>query len=133
MSNKVKPQHELEWLANNVPTWRYDHKKFIYRNETLVSFHPIYTSAESNYLNGYTKQQWQECRYKLGLDDRPNEEVKMTEHKKPPLGLIARSIHARQRAIDILSAMSRYVDADKPIPRDWMIELSDLYGEELVN
>ena len=51
---------------------------------------------------------------------KPNEE-------KPPLGLIPKDVWIHQRALEIISAMERYVRANKPIPSAWLDELRDLY------
>ena len=51
----------------------------------------------------------------------------MSENK-PPLGLKPRNILMQERALDIISAMERYVRADKPIPDEWFDELRDIYG-----
>ncbi len=47
-----------------------------------------------------------------------------------PLGVKPRDIHVKQRCHEILQAMERYVIASKPIPREWLLELTDLYGSE---
>jgi len=48
---------------------------------------------------------------------------------KPPLGLMPKAIFYRNRALEILGAMERYVRADKKIPLEWLDELEDLIGE----
>lgn len=48
--------------------------------------------------------------------------------EKPPLGTMPRKEHNRQRALEIIAAMDRYVRADKAIPQEWLQELKDLYG-----
>ena len=53
------PANDLEWMAVNSYPWN-----------------PVITGRRCG-GDHYSKQQWQECRYKLGLDDRPQEEVKM--------------------------------------------------------
>jgi len=47
---------------------------------------------------------------------------------KPPLGLMPRDIHRQQRARDIVAAMGRYVEGNKPIKQEWLDELTELYG-----
>jgi hypothetical protein len=44
----------------------------------------------------------------------------------PPIGLIPKFVRDRERAQEILTAMSRYVEAGKPIPRGWVNELLGL-------
>lgn len=53
--------------------------------------------------------------------------------EKPPLGLKPKRIYDRIRAVDILEAMSRYIYADKLIPKEWFYELMDLYMEKNKN
>ena len=45
--------------------------------------------------------------------------------EKPPLGITPRYIHDEHRAREIIFALLRYLDAGKPIPREWLEELSD--------
>lgn len=47
----------------------------------------------------------------------------------PPVGLRPKWLIDQQRAMEIILAMSRFVEAGTKIPRDWFEELSDLYGE----
>jgi hypothetical protein len=47
---------------------------------------------------------------------------------KPPLGLMPENIHRQLRALDILAAMKRYVESDKPIPEEWFTELQSKRG-----
>jgi len=44
---------------------------------------------------------------------------------RPPLGLRPRYIAAGERAIEILDAIRRYVEAGKPVPGAWLDELRD--------
>ena len=48
--------------------------------------------------------------------------------EKPTLGLIPKDNHNKTRAIEIVAAMERYIRANKPIPQEWLDELSDLKG-----
>ena len=50
--------------------------------------------------------------------------------KKPPIGLTPRKTHNWQRAQDIMAALTRYVAQSKPIPKEWLDELSDICGEK---
>ena len=108
-------------------------------------------------ISPYTKAQWQECRYDLGLDERPLKRKTCMPHTfgipfafdgdpvctfppetqdsrgcgsavRQPIGILPRKIHTQNRALELLSAMERYVEVDKPIPRDWLLELSGLCG-----
>lgn len=47
----------------------------------------------------------------------------------PPIGLKPKWLIDQQRAMEIILAMSRFVEAGTKIPRAWFEELSDLYGE----
>ena len=47
----------------------------------------------------------------------------------PPLGLKPERIWRRERRIEIAEAVMRYVQADKPIPHEWLDELERLSGE----
>lgn len=61
------------------------------------------------------------------LDSDPVEEKKPSN--KPPIGLMPRKQHIRERISEILAAMSRYVDEDKEIPDAWRDELEVLLCE----
>jgi hypothetical protein len=50
--------------------------------------------------------------------------------EKPPIGLKPRSIHNQERGLEISAAVHRYIAANKPVPREWLLELCDLYGTE---
>lgn len=52
-----------------------------------------------------------------------------SKYKKPPLELMPRKENDRRRALEIIDAMRRFVEADKYIPEDWFDELEDLYVE----
>jgi hypothetical protein len=45
---------------------------------------------------------------------------------KPPIGLIPKFVRDRERAIEILEAMRRYIDAGQSVPRSWLVELMEL-------
>lgn len=49
--------------------------------------------------------------------------------EKPPLGLVPRRNYDfscnQQRMQDIIMAMKRYTSANKPIPQEWLEELSE--------
>ncbi|MEG0732380.1 MAG: hypothetical protein RR470_08300 [Vagococcus sp.] len=45
---------------------------------------------------------------------------------KPPIGLIPRHIHNRQRLTAIEEAIDRYIEASKTIPAEWIGEYIDL-------
>jgi hypothetical protein len=44
----------------------------------------------------------------------------------PPLGLRPRFIVDERRAIEIVEAMTRYVENAKPIPNEWLAELTEI-------
>lgn len=46
--------------------------------------------------------------------------------KKSPLGLKPRSIHDGVRLYEIKAAIVRYMDADRPIPVEWVQEYNEL-------
>lgn len=41
----------------------------------------------------------------------------------PPIGVIPKKIHDEKRILEILRAMIRFIEANKPIPQDWVDEL----------
>lgn len=47
----------------------------------------------------------------------------------PPIGLIPKFVRDRERALEVLAAMNRYVEAGKKIPSAWLLELTELVGE----
>lgn len=46
--------------------------------------------------------------------------------EKPPLGLKPRWLHDKERMLEILAAMARYVEDGKVPPRGWWLELDEL-------
>lgn len=46
--------------------------------------------------------------------------------KKPPLGLKPKWVHDEERKLEILDAIERYSEAEKSIPKEWVIELREL-------
>lgn len=55
----------------------------------------------------------------------------MEEGTKPPLGLKPRKFWLEERRNEIVLAMSRYITEGKPIPFEWVEELSNLLTKEL--
>ena len=55
----------------------------------------------------------------------PNQNESHTSYKKPPLGLRPYWISIPLRIREILEAMQRYANEDKPIPIIWIIELKE--------
>lgn len=55
----------------------------------------------------------------------------MTDHvvKAPPLGVMPHRIWRDQRTTELMAAISRYIDAGKPVPREWVGELCALLEE----
>ena len=67
----------------------------------------------------------------ITIDDHADKPpIGLTPPDKPPIGLTPRKTHNWQRAQDIMAALTRYVAQSKPIPKEWLDELSDLCGEE---
>ena len=48
---------------------------------------------------------------------------------KPPIGLKPKKIHDLERRVAIMIAMKRYVENDKKIPREWIIEFDELNNQ----
>lgn len=48
-----------------------------------------------------------------------------THCQKPPLGLVPRPIRDRERCQEIIEAIARYNEAGKPVPAEWLEELSE--------
>lgn len=49
---------------------------------------------------------------------------------KPPIGIKPRKIHNQERALELCAAVHRYIAANKTVPREWLLELSDLCESE---
>lgn len=62
---------------------------------------------------------WLECGIEMVIEDRKTE-------KKPPLGLMPRYLWERKRRYEVGKAISRYVEADKSIPVEWLDEYNKL-------
>jgi len=52
------------------------------------------------------------------------------EENKEPIGLRPKSVVDKERILEILLAMGRFVDAGKEVPYKWRDELEDLFIEE---
>lgn len=52
--------------------------------------------------------------------------------KKPPLGLKPRYIHDGERLYEIKEAIVRYMDADCPIPAEWVREYNELISRKQI-
>ena len=63
---KFVPQNDLEWLACNVDNWGSE-----YPDYNFVSRYFGWSFHKQMATNRYTRKQWQNTRYKLGLDDKP--------------------------------------------------------------
>lgn len=46
--------------------------------------------------------------------------------EKPPIGLKPRNIFLTERIQDIKEAIVRYLNANQPVPQEWIIEYNDL-------
>jgi hypothetical protein len=49
--------------------------------------------------------------------------------ESPPLGLKPKKLHDKQRLIEIINAMYRYVSTDNVIPAEWFAEAQYLNGQ----
>ena len=58
----------------------------------------------------------------VGFMDR--KEIDMS---KPPIGITPRWLLDEERAIEIKQAITRYNEADYPIPIEWVQELNEIY------
>jgi hypothetical protein len=47
--------------------------------------------------------------------------------EKPPLGIRPKRFSVKERKLEILDACIRYVNALKPIPKEWLDELGEDY------
>jgi hypothetical protein len=69
------PQNDLEWLAVNEPEWFHGDCNWVRRDE---NDRPMYTDRPNDILTKQytycTREQWQNMRFDLGLDERPFEE-----------------------------------------------------------
>jgi hypothetical protein len=61
------PKNDLEWLACNVDNWGSE-----YPDYSFVSRYFGWSFHKQMATNRYTRKQWQNTRYKLGLDDKPH-------------------------------------------------------------
>ena len=48
---------------------------------------------------------------------------------QPPLGLCPKDLLKQRRKIDIKEAIIRYLDANYPIPSEWVEEFNDILEE----
>lgn len=55
-----------------------------------------------------------------------NKIMKKDKRKKPPIGLMPKSIHDEKRFESISKAMDRYLKAGKIIPVEWVYEYEEL-------
>jgi len=52
------------------------------------------------------------------------------QNEQPPLGLTPRYIRTRDRALEIIEAIERYVRSGKAVPGEWIDELREVtYGD----
>jgi hypothetical protein len=75
---KFIPQNDLEWLACKVSEWN-GHQYVGIQDDTLLK--KLGSSNWSFTSEGYTRQQWQNMRYELALDERPHVEYETDEAK----------------------------------------------------
>lgn len=50
----------------------------------------------------------------------------MIDLKKPPIGITPRWLLDEEREIEIQRAITRYTDADYPVPMEWYQELNEI-------
>lgn len=55
------------------------------------------------------------------------------ECEKPPLGVMPKYIWDKKRLSDLTSAMQRYLDAEKLIPKEWVDEYNELISTLEIN
>ena len=53
--------------------------------------------------------------------------------EKPPLGVMPKYFWDKKRVSDLVSAMQRYIDAEKPIPKEWVDEYNELMSTLEIN
>jgi hypothetical protein len=53
-----------------------------------------------------------------------------TRFQKPPIGVMPRKLHAENRMLDILLAITRYIKVGRQFPGEWIDELNDLNRKE---
>lgn len=51
---------------------------------------------------------------------------------RPPLGLMPRGIWRKNRKVELINAIGRYLDSDMQIPQEWIDEFSELNKEPTV-
>lgn len=54
------------------------------------------------------------------------------ENIKPPIGLMPKFLWDSERLADIISAINRYLQAEKEIPLEWINEYNDLIKNKCV-
>jgi hypothetical protein len=59
-----------------------------------------------------------------------NPDLNKLKEEKPPIGIKPREIHDQERALEVSAAVHRYIAANRRVPREWLLELCDLYGSE---
>lgn len=69
-----------------------------------------------------------DARYLLDLHEL--EDVDSRDTKKPPLGVMPRDIWNHKRWTELSNAMQRYLEAGKPVPKEWMDEYIELCEED---
>lgn len=87
--------------------------------------------STSEYLSYLTKEgflTFNDSRYLLGICELP--ELDVSQSKKPPLGVMPRDIWNHKRWTELSEAMQRYLEAGKPVPKEWMDEYIELCEED---
>lgn len=95
---------------------QYGHTYFVYRRSDVVDDEVFVQREDGHRVFG----SWLESRFEL---DTTREQ----QHAKPPLGLKPRKFAVQERLVEVLQAMTRYVEAGKKIPDEWDKEYAELY------
>lgn len=66
------------------------------------------------------------CGHQNEIQSEPRRQATL---EKPPLGITPRHIHQQQRMDDIYDACTRFYEAGREIPQEWIEEYVELNGE----
>lgn len=93
----------------------------------------IHTKVVAVIISGEWWYGCSECKQDFGriMPKIPDEFVRHQEMAdecitRPPLGIKPRALHNRERVLELLSAMHRYIDYGRGISLDWMTELWEI-------
>lgn len=85
------PQTNLEWLAVAIKRWSFTDGFNVSKVETAPLGYLV--GKVEKFYESYTKQEWQNKRYELGLDDNKQEETKVDEIKIPVKWILKKGIN----------------------------------------